>query len=210
MEVPSLRIICGNPKCRAPLRVQNPHKLKEAKCPACGYLNPIPLAPPAESPTQLQVALPGPGELGWLIVKDEQTDTQTFALHLGINTVGRQSENAPATHMIVTNDEFMSRPHCTIEVKISRQGALLYLLQDGASRPDGGWKPSRNGTYLNGEEPRLGEYDRIYLSDGDLIQIGVTKLVLKTVELAESPHRAFQEVEDMDYGRTIIGFKTPS
>ena len=204
MTVPPLRIICGNPKCRSPLLIQNPHKLKEAKCPACGYINPMPVA---EAPTQLRPAIPT--ELGWLIVKDEQTDTQTFVLTMGVNTIGRQSTLSPATHMIVTSDEFMSRPHCTITVKISQKGTVEYLLQDGAARPDGVWKISTNGTYLNGQEPRLSEFDCIYLNDGDVIQIGVTKLVLKTLQLSESFQKAYGQVEDMDYGRTVIGFKTP-
>ncbi|WP_332369006.1 FHA domain-containing protein [Spirosoma telluris] len=192
------------PKCRSPLLIQNPQKLKEAKCPACGFLNPI---PEEEAPTQLQTRQPT--ELGWLIVKDEQTATQTFVLTMGVNVIGRQSNLSPSTHMIVTNDEFMSRPHCTLTVRIGIQGNIEYLLQDGAAQHDGTWKLSRNGTYLNGEEQRLSEFDCLYLSDGDIIQIGVTKLVLKTPALAQSVQKAYRQVEDMDYGRTVIGFKTP-
>ncbi|GAB4002258.1 hypothetical protein GCM10028807_60530 [Spirosoma daeguense] len=204
MNPPSLRIVCGNPKCRAPLLIQNPQKLREAKCPACGYLNPI---PEEEAPTQVQTRMPT--EMGWLIVKDEQTETQTFVLQMGTNTIGRQSNLSPSTHMIVTNDEFMSRPHCTITVKIGPDGNVAYLLQDGATRQDGSWKYSTNGTYLNGEEPRLSEFDSLYLNDGDVIQIGITKLVLKTIQLSQSLQRAHRQVEDMDYGRTVIGFKRP-
>ncbi|WP_020604743.1 FHA domain-containing protein [Spirosoma spitsbergense] len=204
MSVPKLRIVCGNPKCRSPLLVQNPHKLKEAKCPACGFLNPI---PEEEAPTQIQNRLPT--ELGWLIIKDEQTATQTFVLMMGANTIGRQSNLSPSTHMIITNDEFMSRPHCTLTVRIGILGTIEYLLQDGAARDDGRWKFSTNGTYLNGQEQRLSEFDCLYLSDGDIIQIGVTKLVLKTLQLSQSIQKAYRQVEDMDYGRTVIGFKTP-
>ncbi|WP_040006258.1 FHA domain-containing protein [Fibrisoma limi] len=207
MAVPSLRIVCGNPKCRATLQVQNPQKLVEAKCPACGYLNPIP-RPVESDDEQTQVKTAMPAELGWLIVKDEHTATQTFSLRLGINTVGRMSNVSPSDHMVKTDDKYMSRPHCTIEVRINKQGGINYILQDGAVRPDGTWKVSTNGTYLNGEEARLGEFDRIYLNDGDTVQIGVTKLVLKTLQLAESLQKAYRQVEDMDYGRTVIGFTT--
>lgn len=221
-----LRIVCGNPNCKAGLLIQNPQKIKEAKCPVCGFLNPIgprpatvtgvapplPVAPApvvgsdGEAPTVMQRTLPT--ELGWLIVKDEVTATQTFILRKGINTIGRLSKARPADIMVDTDDEYVSRPHCTIEVKIGKSGMVEYVLQDGVAQPDGSWKNSLNGTYLNGQEPRLSEFDRIYLNDGETVQIGVTKLVLKSYELSATLQQAYRQVEDMDYERTVIGFKT--
>jgi len=213
-----LRIVCGNPNCKAGLLIQNPQKIKQAKCPVCGFLNPMPIAnasvaPTApvtdsdgEAPTVMQRTLPT--ELGWLIVKDEITATQTFVLKKGINTIGRLSKARPADIMVDTDDEYVSRPHCTIEVKIGKSGMVEYVLQDGISQPDGTWKNSLNGTYLNGQEPRLSEFDRIYLNDGETVQIGVTKLVLKSYELSATLQQAYRQVEDMDYERTVIGFKT--
>ncbi len=124
------------------------------------------------------VSSPPSDQMGWLVVKDQLTDTQTFTLKLGSNTIGRRSEKRPSVHMVVTQDEYMSRPHCTIEVRMGRLGTPEYILRDGAL-VDGQWKRSLNGTYLNGKEPGLSEYDQLYLTDGDTVQIGETKLVLK-------------------------------
>ena len=146
-----------------------------------------------------------PDNLGWLIVKDELTDTQTFTLQVGANTVGRQSARRPATHVIITRDEYMSRPHCTIEVRMGKLGPE-YVLRDGALI-DGVWKDSLNGTYLNGKEPRLSQYDQFFLADGDTIQIGETKLVLKAGTAVGSQKLAAQAVEAMDYERTVVSFK---
>ena len=222
MSAEPLRIICGNPNCRAGLLIKNAEKLKDAKCPRCGYINPLhqpaPVAPmpPAPPDTGDHTVLHGnrrpdippplPTQPGWLIIKDELTNTQTFTLQLGVNTVGRQSDKRPATHTVITRDEYMSRPHCTIEVRVGRMGLPEYILRDGAF-VEGRWKSSLNGTYLNGKEPRLSEHDQFFLEDGDTIQIGETKLVLKTGTLAASKQQATQAVEAMDYERTVVSFK---
>lgn len=226
MSAEPLRIVCGNPNCRAGLLIKNADKLKDAKCPRCGYINPLHQAPSPEpppppapfdngEPTVLYGQRrpinppPPPAQIGWLIVKDELTETQTFTLQLGTNTVGRQSDRRPSTHMIVTRDEYMSRPHCTIDVRVGRMGRPEYILRDGAL-VEGQWKSSLNGTYLNGKEPRLSQYDQFFLEDGDTIQIGETKLVLKTGNLAASQQQATRAVEAMDYERTVVSFKRHS
>lgn len=149
---------------------------------------------------------PLPEILGWLIVHDEKTKTQNFNLKKGFNSVGRLSQQSPSDLMIETNDRYMSRPHCTVEVKISKMGVVEYVLQDGAIQPDGSWKNSRNGTFLNGQEPALHPSERIYLKDGDTIQLGETKVVLKTFQMSESLQKAYRQVEGTDYTRTILSF----
>jgi len=217
MPAEPLRIICGNPACKAGLLIKNAETLTSAKCPRCGYINPLPPAPRPvpvadnADATMLfgRLAMPAPTlqseSVGWLIVKDELTDTQTFTLQLGTNTIGRQSARRPSTHVIVTRDEYMSRPHCTIEVRMGKLGPE-YILRDGAVI-DGAWKSSLNGTYLNGKEPRLSQYDQFFLEDGDTIQIGETKLVLKAGTSVASQQQAAQAVEAMDYERTVVSFK---
>jgi len=215
MPAEPIRIVCGNPNCKAGLLIKNAETLTSAKCPRCGYINPLPPAPVSAPDNADATMLFGrmavaslplkPESLGWLIVKDELTDTQTFTLQLGPNTIGRQSARRPATHVIVTRDEYMSRPHCTVEVRVGKLGPE-YILRDGALIDDG-WKSSLNGTYLNGKEPRLSQYDQFFLVDGDTIQIGETKLVLKAGTSVGSQKQAAQAVEAMDYERTVVSFK---
>ena len=222
MPAEPLRIVCGNANCKAGLLIKNAENLKDAKCPRCGYINPLHQTPPPPPPPpdggdatvlfgQRRPVQPPPlpDQVGWLIVKDELTETQTFSLRVGTNTVGRQSEKRPSTHMVITRDEYMSRPHCTIEVRIGQLGMPEYILRDGALA-EGRWKNSLNGTYLNGKEPRLSEYDQFFLEDGDTIQIGETKLVLKTGSFTASQKQATQSVEAMDYERTVVSFKRQS
>ncbi|RIV25449.1 FHA domain-containing protein [Fibrisoma montanum] len=222
MSADPIKIICGNSNCRAGLLIKNADKLKDAKCPRCGYINPIPRSVPPAQPKPASPAGFGdetvyngqrrniapvvPPTIGWLIVKDELTETQTFTMQTGTNTVGRFSKTRPSTHMVVTRDEYMSRPHCTIEVRMGRLGEPEYILRDGGLI-NGEWRKSTNGTYLNGKEPGLSEYDRIYLEDGDTIQIGETKLVLKTGNSVKSEQQAARAVDEMDYERTVVSFK---
>ncbi|WP_165840831.1 FHA domain-containing protein [Larkinella punicea] len=227
MNVQELTLTCGNPACRARLtvRVKVPTQAKEVKCPKCGYLNPLPQtlsAPeqPADGETLIRekdneetwIKTPGdakpplPEILGWLIVHDEKTAAQTFNLKKGRNTVGRVSQKSPSDLMIQTEDRYMSRPHCTLDVKINKMGQVDYVLQDGAAQPDGTRKNSQNGTFLNGQEPALHPSEQIYLKDGDTIQIGETKMVLKTFRMSESLQKAHRQVEGSDYTRTILSF----
>ncbi|MCX6216970.1 FHA domain-containing protein [Spirosoma sp.] len=228
MPTQSIIITCGNPQCRKRLQINEPEKFtKGAKCP-CGYINLLPVMPPpppvtssgiGERPTAFQSdddaptglgqrvqAPPQPATPGWLIVKDELTESQTFTLHIGSNTIGRQSVDNPANHMITSGDKYMSRPHCTLDVRLNKMGVLDFILQDGVALPKGAYKNSLNGTYVNGKETRLHAQDRIYLQDGDTIQIGITKLVLKTGYSAQSTQQASQKVADMDYERTVMNF----
>ncbi len=210
MTPQSLQLICGNPNCKVRLLIKDPHKSTEAKCPVCGYINPLPGPPVApksflpgeEHPTVLQKqALPT--ELGWLIVDDERVMPSILVLRLGINTIGRQSLLSPSDLMLTTPDEVMSRQHCTIEVRINRAGILEYILQDGAQRPDG-WKNSLNGTYVNGNATRLGEYDRIYLNEGNVLQLGDTKLTLRTLQLTDAVRQSYRQSGSPDMQQTVI------
>lgn len=222
MSAESVKIVCGNPNCRAGLLIKNVEKIKNAKCPRCGYINPVPRPYQSVSAdSALSVgsgdetiyngqrrveSLVSPATIGWLVVNDELTETQTFTLQMGANTVGRVSAKFPAVHMVETRDEFMSRPHCTIDIRVGRLGTLEYILRDGGLR-NGVWQNSTNGTYLNGKEPKLSQYDQIYLEDGDTIQIGETKLVLKTAASVKSEKQAEKAVDAMDYERTVVSFK---
>jgi hypothetical protein len=221
-------IVCGNPGCGKRLQINEPEKFtRGVVCPNCKFRNSLP--EPESTPKgtvaddDLRTAVfsaedvptgissrppvpPVPSVPGWLIVKDERTAAKTFALHQGVNTIGRRSSQHVSDHMIDSNDHLMSRPHCTIEVRLNRLGVLDFILRDGVTLPQNAQKSSLNGTYLNANEKRLGDQDRIYLRDRDMIQIGMTKLVLITGYRAESAEQAGQEVSTMEFGKTIDKF----
>ena len=212
----SLQLICGNPNCKARLLIKDPSKSPEAKCPVCGYINPLPdmpvptalpaapLLPGDEHPTVLQKQVL-PTEMGRLRVEAAQLSATppVLSLRLGLNRVGRQSTLAPSELMIVTADETISRQHCTLEVRINRAGTVDYILQDGSQQPDG-WKSSLNGTFLNGSKTRLGEYDRIYLTEGSVIQIGQVTLTLETLQLTEALRQQYRRAGPPDMQETMI------
>lgn len=206
-----LLIICANTSCAKRLQINNPEKFGNGvKCPSCGYLNWLPGQSEKEEeedePTRIGTAFQAPvlpDVPGWLIIKEEQAEMKTYVLHVGNNTIGRKSSQNPPDHSIDTGDNRISRPHCTIEVKINRLGILDFLLRDGAMLPEGVEKFSVNGTYLNGNSARLLEQDRIYLKDADVIQVGLTKLVLKTGYKSGTLEEALEVVKGMAYTKTV-------
>lgn len=189
--LPSNMIIsCGN--CGVSLKV-DPAKLHPerplVKCPKCGGINRVRLPSPS-GPAPL------PAVAGWLVVHDEAAEVQTLELKPGENTVGRQSPTSNAHIQVATSDPYMSRSHATITIGMGKNGQPEYLLRDAGSA---------NGTFLNGDrESRLSPYDEIYLSDGDVIQMGRTKLVLKTLKMASDAADARRQATSNDYQQTII------
>ena len=95
----------------------------------------------------------------------------------------------------------MSRHHCDIEVrqKIS-VGGYEYILSD---RDYGGKRAAANGTFLNARK-RLTPMDELSLQDGDTIQVGRTKLVLKMPSIAQNAQDAADRVRQTDFFQTII------
>ena len=74
-----------------------------------------------------------------------------------------------------------------------------YLLADNAEVQG---KPSMNGTYINGDTTRLGD-KYVFLHDGDTIQVGVTKFVLKTAEVAITVDDAVKLTQKLGYTETV-------
>lgn len=140
---------------------------------------------------------PGPtGQIGWLVVHDENTASQTLTLREGRNVIGRKSPDKPCEVMIETKDMHMSRNHSVIEVIRRTDGHYQYIILDCGST---------NGTFINANENhRLSSYDRVFLKDGDTIQLGRTKVVLKTQQTVKGPAEAQQVVSKKDYLKTIV------
>jgi len=131
-------------------------------------------------------------QVGWLIVHTEGKENITHHLKEGINSIGRiSSANTP--NIPVENDKYVSRNHAVLQAIKSSSGKFVYMVSDSKSL---------NGTYVNGNPDRISEtpYE---LTDGDTIQIGETKLVLKTLDSAQDMQQAVSLVQKMNYRNTI-------
>ncbi len=134
---------------------------------------------------------------GWLIIHTEGKEKLTYELKEGKNFIGRHtSNNAPD---ISLQDVFVSRMHAALVVRITDKYEYEYLLADNAEVLG---KPSLNGTFVNGNENRIGN-EIVKLADGDTIQVGITKLVLKTSKVAIDVEDAVKLVDKMEYKKTV-------
>ena len=154
---------------------------------------------PKEMPKPKQVD----DRIGWLIIHDEFTPTYTFDLRKGVNRIGRESETTDqdVSVRIATQDQYMSRHHCDIEARWhSVKNVYEYVLSDKEYQR----KPhSKNGTFVNGSS-RLTRRDEVLLDDGDTVQVGRTKLVLKLPSSHRQKQDAESSVREMDFFKTII------
>lgn len=215
-------IRCSNEACKAQLRI-NTDSLKigktySSRCPKCHTITPFEV--PSEAEPSLDLASVQPPkqangqnktlvldrddnqpavtstQIGWLVVHDENTNSQTFPLKVGRNVIGRKSVSKPCDIMIETNDAFMSRQHSVIDVLQYPDGRFAYILSDCGSS---------NGTFVNADKNRkLSQHDQIYLKDGDTVQLGKTKLVLKMGNGTKTEAEASQEVARSAFQKTVI------
>jgi FHA domain len=216
----SILISCQ--KCRAQLRVNLAlYQVGDvATCPHCKNLNTQPFeevkVTPEKEPKPKQanpddtLYAQGQGEIGWIIVHDEQAVIQTHPLKIGINVIGRKPQEpmlAKPDIPIETNDMRMSKRHGIIEVLPKPTGGYHYKLYDvGKLDP----KCSLNGIYVNALAQRLKTqfegrpfFEQIFLKDGDLIQLGRTKIRLKTPEFVQNARQAEDTIVSQDFGKTI-------
>lgn len=96
---------------------------------------------------------------------------QVLPLYEGDNTIGRRNQGTNITTPIETTDPSMDRHHCIINVSRNKQGRLIYTLRDSLSN---------TGTFVMNEI--LGPKDRIRISDGDIITLGATTIILREGE----------------------------
>ncbi len=140
-------------------------------------------------------------ELGWLIVHTEGKDPIHFPLIKGVNFIGRPVPDIKP-NIEVPDDIYVSRGHAILCVIEKSGDGWKYLLTDNNSNQRK--SKSLNGTHLNGSQNRISENEEVQLKDGDTIQIGETKLVLKTPEIAKDIDEAKTQVLNMDYEKTIF------
>lgn len=143
--------------------------------------------------------------VGWLVVHDEQTHTQTYELKEGKQLIGRKSQSIPCEIMIETEDRYMHRNHFYITVN-KFEGRYNYLIESHESSAKG------NGTFI--DTKRLSKFQRavkrmnldeqIYIEDGALIQAGRTKIILKTIRTVANKEDATRIVSQEKITKTVI------
>ncbi|MPR36059.1 FHA domain-containing protein [Salmonirosea aquatica] len=161
---------------------------------------PRPVPPPRTAPPPAAAA----PEMGWLVVHDENAPPQTHPLRIGRQIVGRKSVSRPCDIMIETDDPYMGRNHCIVEVKPSRSGGYDFFLSDVTMTSGTPEQMSTNGTFVNAYPTALRPKDMVYLNDGDTIQMGKTKVVIKTLITATNGQDASRIVQETDYSPTVI------
>lgn len=96
---------------------------------------------------------------------------QVIPLRMGDNVFGRYVRGTDINAPIETVDPSIDTKHCIIRVQRDKQGRLQYILRDA---------PSNTGTFYMNDILR--NQDRIRLSDGSIITIGATTLILREAE----------------------------
>jgi hypothetical protein len=182
-------ILCGNPKCKKPLKV-NIKSLDSnnplVTCPFCKQVSRIKIPPQAKSKA-------------WLVRHTENLPIKTYDLKIGKNIIGRKaldpSYAIPNIAITKDEDQWISRGiHCSLEVQINND-EISVILSDNSST---------NGTFINEKEYRLNPGDEEYIEDGETIQVGRTKFVLKTDQNVKSSQEASTVVQNSRYSQTII------
>ena len=185
------------PSCNARLRFNEKALSSDnlsIQCVRCHELIPIVLPSGSAPDFEEQTLIHLPAEVGWIIVHDEYTEVQTLPLTLGVQTIGRASVSKPCEVMIHTQDRYMSRQHLTIEVIKTKEGSYKYWLSEHPS--------CTNPTFINTHP--LQKSTTLEIIDGATLQLGKTKVVLKTLSTAQNARKATEEVAHSDYLQTVL------
>ena len=138
-----------------------------------------------------------PGEpAGWLIRHTENQAAKTYPVHTGKNFVGRKQQASMEPFIVIEGDDFISRVQCVIYAE--EGDADEFYISDPSAFNNG--KTSKNGTYINGNPVAVTE--KIKLAEGDTIQVGITKFVIRcnTADI----EKIVQEVEESKYTETVV------
>jgi hypothetical protein len=130
-----------------------------------------------------QVELPaqaaGGMTLGWLIVIRTGDDSKKGALiELDADAVLSRADAPPtgAAKLVPFDDGFMSSGHAVLSRPLTGERTDAFTIRD-RDRPG----PSANGTFVNSHKLVKGEIVR--LADGDMIKVGTTELLFKSLWL---------------------------
>lgn len=136
------------------------------ECPGCSKKFRLRIPQPvSEQPAEEA----GPVVYGHLVVLENAFHfKQEIPLYEGENVVGRLVKGTKANAAIKTVDPSVDTTHCMVTVKPLPGGKAKFTLRDA---------PSNTGTFLHNE--LLGVKERVIISDGDIITIGATTMILR-------------------------------
>ena len=162
------RIRC--PKCDEAILFDEtqyePGRILVFECPGCSKKFRLRIPQPvSEQPAEEA----GPVVYGHLVVLENAFHfKQEIPLYEGENVVGRLVKVTKANAAIKTVDPSVDTTHCMVTVKPLPGGKAKFTLRDA---------PSNTGTFLHNE--LLGVKERVIISDGDIITIGATTMILR-------------------------------
>ena len=168
--------------------------LKEAEEAAGPLTTPIIISTKDKRNVDAKARFPDPP--GWLIMHTEDRPSKTFALSAGNNYIGRKADPLLNPFIVIDDDTFISKVHAVVYVEQGVEPGF-FVMDDAVSN---GGKESRNGTFLNGDPVRIAQKTK--LEEGDTIQVGHTKLMLK-VNKASIQH-IVQEVKKSKFIHTVV------
>ena len=179
MKMQTKRIQC--PQCGVVLDVRNSKNepVKQITCPSCNADLQVKFErhkEPIEAHTYYAPKISrendGATELATPLTNPKAAcviyEGATYHLEIGENIVGRKCSTSIASVQIATDDRYMSRQHCRINVSFLPDGSLKAVLSD---------YQNKNLTTVDGQA--VGKGDEIRLSDGNKITMGHTTVNFK-------------------------------
>ena len=165
------RIRC--PKCDEAILIDEmkyePGRILVFECPECHKQFKIRIPQPKPQTEVDEEEEKDAPVLGHLVVLENAFHfKQVIPLYEGENVVGRQVKGSGINAPIKTVDPSVDTTHCIINVRTTRNGDVKFVLRDA---------PSNTGTFLQNEI--LGPKDRVNISEGDIITIGATTMILR-------------------------------
>lgn len=162
------RIRC--PKCDEAILFDEtqyePGRILVFECPGCSKKFKLRMPQPV---SEQKAEEAGPVVYGHLVVLENAFHfKQEIPLYEGENVVGRLVKGTKANAAIKTVDPSVDTTHCMVTVKPLPGGKAKFTLRDA---------PSNTGTFLHNE--LLGVKERVIISDGDIITIGATTMILR-------------------------------
>jgi hypothetical protein len=149
----------------------------------CGNCRPGMSAPKTIYVTaeEMQGIAPAPGLcLGWFVVLQSPDETRRGALieiTAPISVLSRGSRSVTANEEWFSfNDEFMSSGHAVVHRPQGSDRSDSFVIRDRESP-----SPSANGTFVNSH--KLGQGEIAQLSEGDIVRLGTTELIFKSLWL---------------------------